>query len=155
MPLLTAIGTSELNSVLDSSSLKLDGSTFGGPFLVAKNFNSWTHNIVLSPNKTSTTLKTRLPYILLYKLLPHISRPPPKKWVPMWSKIADPCISRRWFWGLVLHASLINNQLNRGGIQLTVCNNSIEFTAGNLSRLLSAASRHPSNHRPVGRWRSL
>jgi len=35
-------------------------------------------------------------YILTYKSLPCISFPP-KKRVPMWSKIIDPRISRRWF----------------------------------------------------------
>jgi len=37
-----------------------------------------------------------IPYILAYKSLPRISRPP-KKRVPVWSKIVDPRISRRWF----------------------------------------------------------
>ena len=37
-----------------------------------------------------------VPYILAYKSLPRISRPP-KKRVPVWSKIIDPRISRRWF----------------------------------------------------------
>jgi len=41
-------------------------------------------------------LVVRVPYILAYKSLLHISRPP-KKRVPVWSKIVDPCISRRWF----------------------------------------------------------
>jgi len=35
-------------------------------------------------------------YILMYKSRPRISHPP-KKWVPMWSKIIDPHISHRWF----------------------------------------------------------
>ena len=34
-----------------------------------------------------------VPYILAYKSLPRISRPP-KKRVPVWSKIVDPRISR-------------------------------------------------------------
>jgi len=37
----------------------------------------------------------QLPYILAYKSLPRISRHP-KKRVPVWSKIVDPRISRRW-----------------------------------------------------------
>jgi len=35
-------------------------------------------------------------YILAYKSLPRISRPPPKNQVHMLSKIFDPCISRRY-----------------------------------------------------------
>ena len=54
-----------------------------------------------------------IPYILAYKSLSRISRPP-KKRVPVWSKIVDPCISRRWFLRAcsLLDASLANNQLN-------------------------------------------
>jgi len=36
-----------------------------------------------------------IPYILAYKSLSRISRPP-KNRVRMWSKIIDPRISRRW-----------------------------------------------------------
>jgi len=45
-----------------------------------------------------------LPYILAYKSLLRISRPP-KKRVLVWSKIADPRISRRWFLGTCTESS--------------------------------------------------
>ena len=45
-----------------------------------------------------------LPYILAYKSLSRISRPP-KKRVPVWSKIIDPRISRRWFLGTCTESS--------------------------------------------------
>jgi len=45
--------------------------------------------------KNRLTLAIVIPYILTYKSLPRISRPP-KNWVHMLSKIIDPCISRRY-----------------------------------------------------------
>jgi len=44
------------------------------------------------------------PYILAYKSLPRISRPPEKR-VPVWSKIIDPRISRRWSLGTCTESS--------------------------------------------------
>jgi len=44
-----------------------------------------------------------IPYILAYKSLPRISRP--LKSEPVWSKIIDPRISRRWFLGTCTESS--------------------------------------------------
>ena len=45
---------------------------------------------------SGTVCERKVPYILAYKSLPRISRPP-KMRVPVWPKIVDPRISRRWF----------------------------------------------------------
>jgi len=47
-------------------------------------------------SETTATVRQTYRIILAYKSLPRISRPP-KKPVPVWSKIVDPRISRRWF----------------------------------------------------------
>jgi len=39
--------------------------------------------------------------------------PPPQNRVRMWSKIIGPCISRRWFWGLVPDAGQHNPRRRR------------------------------------------
>jgi len=77
-------------------------------------------------------------YILVYKLLLHISHPPFKKRVPMWFQIVDPCISRRWFfWGLVLVTRFANDQLCYSKTALFACRDDAQ--RGGHSELISVS----------------
>ena len=61
-------------------------------------------SVCLSVSLSMSLYLCTLPYILAYKSLPRISRPP-KKRIPVWSKIVDLRVSRRWFLGTCTESS--------------------------------------------------